>query len=132
MHERPAGEVNTERNAAAGSRRRVVLVDDDPNFVRIVTTLLTQSGYEVTPFAQFEAARNYLLTSTPDVIMSDVRLGAFNGLQLVLLVKLNHPETTAIVLTGFDDPVLRAEAQRAGAHYLVKPVHFSELLAKLN
>jgi len=27
---------------------------------------------------------------------------------------------------------LRAEAQRAGAHYLVKPVHFSELLAKLN
>ena len=34
------------------------------------------------------------------------------------------------MLTGFDDPVLRAEAQRAGAHYLVKPVHFSELLAK--
>ena len=132
MHDVPTDGGNTGRKSAAGSRRRVVLVDDDPDFVRIVTTLLTQSGYEVQSFAQFEAARDYLLTSTPDVIMSDVRLGAFNGLQLVLLVKLNHPETTAIVLTGFDDPVLRAEAQRAGAHYLVKPVHFSELLAKLN
>jgi two-component system, NtrC family, response regulator GlrR len=132
MHDEPIDMENAGPSAAAGSRRRVVLVDDDPDFVRIVTTLLTQSGYEVVAFNQFEAARDHLMTSTPDVIMSDVRLGAFNGLQLVLLVKLNHPETTAVVLTGFDDPVLRAEAQRAGAHYLVKPVHFSELLAKLN
>src|SRR6187455_473812 len=104
MSDEPIDVGKPTQSAVPGSRKRVVLVDDDHDFVRIVTALLTQSGCDVVAFSEFETARNYLNTTTPDVIMSDVRLGAFNGLQLVLLVKLNHPETTAIVLTGFDDP----------------------------
>ena len=62
------------------------------------------------------------------MLISDVRLGAFNGLQLVVFAKLQHPDMIAIVLTGFDDPVLRTEAAHAGALYLVKPIESQRLL----
>ena len=62
------------------------------------------------------------------MLISDVRLGAFNGLQLVVYAKLEHPDMIAIVLTGFDDPVLRTEAAHAGASYLVKPIESQRIL----
>jgi AmiR/NasT family two-component response regulator len=47
---------------------------------------------------------------------------------LVVFAKLQHPEMIAIVLTGYDDPVLRTEAAHAGASYLVKPIDSERLL----
>ena len=85
-------------------------------------------GTRCTPFSRFEEAKAYLSTVKPDVLISDVRLGAFNGLQLVVYAKLEHPDMIAIVLTGFDDPVLRTEAAHAGALYLVKPIESQRLL----
>ena len=57
----------------------------------------------------------------------DVRLGEFNGLQLVILAKLTHPAVRALVMTGFDDTVTREEAERLGARYLIKPIHANDL-----
>src|SRR5439155_23034991 len=77
-------------------------------------------------------AKTYLAANKPDVLISDVRLGAFNGLQLIVFAKLQHPEMIAIVLTGYDDPVLRAEAAHANALYLVKPVEADRLLEAIS
>ena len=55
----------------------------------------------------------------------DVRLGSFNGLQLVIS---GHKRVPAIVITGYADPVLEAEARRGGADYLVKPFDPERLL----
>ena len=62
---------------------------------------------------------------------ASVRLGAFNGLQLVIQAKLDHPTVTAVVLTGFYDPVLSGEVSKMGASYLVKPIRSEQLLEKL-
>jgi DNA-binding response OmpR family regulator len=61
----------------------------------------------------------------PDLLILDVRLGAFNGLQLISTGRVGIP---AIVVTGFDDPVLRADASEFGASYIVKPVPPAALL----
>ena len=57
-----------------------------------------------------------------------MRLGAFNGLQLAVISRDTYPDIRLIVFSGFDDPVLRTEAEHVGATYIVKPVTGSKLL----
>src|SRR2546428_13636010 len=97
--------------------KRVLVVEDDEAFLQSMTEWLTRAGHQVVFFNQFKAAKTYLATDAPNVLITGVRLGAFNGLQLVIVAKLEHPEMTAIVLTGTDDPVLRKETSNAGADY---------------
>ena len=54
-----------------------------------------------------------------------MRLGPFNGLQLVISSPKPIP---AIIITGFADPVLESDAQRRGADYVLKPVSPARLL----
>jgi DNA-binding NtrC family response regulator len=107
---------------------RVVIVDDNEPLLRAMEQCVARAGHEVVAFAQFEPAKSYLATTQFDVLVTDVRLGAYNGLQLALFAKLEHPETTAIVLSGFDDPVLRRDAASIGARFCVKPVRQDALL----
>jgi ActR/RegA family two-component response regulator len=71
-------------------------------------------------------------TATPHAIVTDVRLGAFNGLHLVLLAKERAPATTAIVYSGREDCGLRQEAATSGATYPEKEMLSVGLLAHLH
>lgn len=105
---------------------RVLIVDDDGATRRGLARLLFQAGYEATAVGTFDEARRIIGTTPPDLLITDIRLDAYNGLQLIL----NSPhQIPTIVITGFADPVLEAEARRGGAAYLVKPVQPSDLLA---
>jgi DNA-binding NtrC family response regulator len=110
------------------SGKQVLLVEDDEQSMRILERWFADEGFEVVPCARFEAARLFLASHTPDVLVTDVRLGAFNGLQLVLMAKDAHPRTIAIVISGFEDPVLKQEAERVGARYLIKPLRREEVI----
>jgi DNA-binding NtrC family response regulator len=104
---------------------RVLIVDDDGATRRGLVQLLAQAGYDATAVGTFDEARRIIGASPPDLLITDIRLEAYNGLQLIL----NSPRTIpTIVITGFADPVLEAEARRGGAAYLVKPVQPLELL----
>jgi len=112
--------------------RRAVLVDDDRQLLNVMRSLLQDAGCDVIAFDHFSDAKKHLTTdASPDILITDVRLGAFNGLQLALMARLEHPEMTTIVMTGYDDPVLRRDAERAGAVYLVKPVSPESLIDAL-
>jgi len=117
--------------ASGTSAKSVLIVDDDLTMLRLITNWVVAEGHHVVSFGQFGEAKSYLATARPDVIIADVRLGAFNGLQLVIQAKLAHPGITAIVLTGFYDPVLSGEVSKLGASYLVKPIKSEQLLEKL-
>src|SRR4051812_29535373 len=104
---------------------RILLVDDD-NATRVgLAELLTNAGYEVRAVATFEEGLRALRSETPDLLIADVRLGAFNGLQLLVSSPRSVP---AIVITGFADPVLESDARQHGAEYVLKPVTPSILL----
>lgn len=87
-----------------------------------MTRFLADSGFHVVPCSTFEEAKREIGTARPDILVTDVRLGAFNGLQLALLARDVNPAVRLVVFSGFDDPVLKEEARRLGATYLVKPV----------
>jgi DNA-binding NtrC family response regulator len=112
--------------------RRVVLVDDDRPLLDVLTTLLQDAGCIVTPFERFQDAKTYLRSrEAPDILVTDVRLGAFNGLQLAVMFNLGHPQLMKVVITGYDDPVLRKEAESVGARYLIKPLNAYDLVEAL-
>jgi DNA-binding response OmpR family regulator len=104
---------------------RILIVDDDEATRGGLTELLRHAGYDPQPFGTFGEARTALASEPPDLLISDLRLDGFNGLQLVALSPRPVP---AIIVTGFHDHVLEGEARRLGAEYLVKPVMPATLL----
>ena len=101
---------------------RVLIVDQDPDALSATASILTDAGYLVTPATNFAEATERLMMAPPDLLIADVRLGAYNGLHLVHRVRVDHPEVLAIITHDYFDPVLSDEARRAGAVYLVKPL----------
>ena len=97
-----------------------------------MVNLLRDSGHDVIFAAGFEAAIRALADHLPDLLISQVRLGAFNGLHLVIRSHIDHLTMHAIVLDSVHDSVLELEAQRYGAAYLVEPVAAPELLAEVS
>ena len=99
----------------------VLIVDDDRQVLSLVNQWLTRAGFVVVACDSFEAAKRQLAVQTPDVLIADIRLGAFNGLQLAILAKERAPQTIAFVMSAFDDASLRREALLCGAEFLPKP-----------
>jgi len=118
----------SDSETAPVTEQRILIVDDDACLLDAVVLSLSAPGRRVVASATFEEARAHLRTDEFDVLIADVRLGAFNGLQLAVIARDTHPAIQIIVFSGFDDPVLRHEAMQLGAKYLVKPVSSHVLL----
>lgn len=120
----------TQSNTSQGGPpQRVLVVDDDRTLLGALHRALEEAGENVVASATFEDARRVLRTGSFDVLITDIRLGAFNGLQLAVMARDLNPSLRVIVFSGFDDPVLRAEAEHLGGQYLVKPVSSADLLS---
>jgi DNA-binding NtrC family response regulator len=109
-------------------RPKILIVDDDPSLLEALERSFLEAGEDVVAHGSFEDARRALHTTRFDALVTDVRLGAFNGLQLAVIGRDTYPDIRLIVFSGFDDPVLRTEAEHVGATYLVKPVTGAKLL----
>jgi len=104
---------------------RVLIVEDDARTREGLAELLETAGYEIVAVDGFEFARRILRNNPPDVLITDIRLGEYNGLQLIIAGEASVP---AIVISGFTDPVLQSNAEQLGATYLAKPLSPSVLL----
>jgi DNA-binding NtrC family response regulator len=104
----------------------VLVVDDDPQLRPVLAQILKVHGYRALTAESVETAASIMRDDAPDVLLVDVRLGAFNGLQLVAMAERPIP---SIVMTGHDDVSLRSAASRLGAEFLVKPITSEVLLA---
>ena len=112
-------------------RQKILIVDDDPSLLEALERSFIEAGEDVVAHDSFEEARRALQTTQFDALITDVRLGAFNGLQLAVISRDTYPGIRLIVFSGFDDPVLRTEAEHVGATYIVKPVTGAKLLEVL-
>jgi DNA-binding response OmpR family regulator len=108
-------------------RRQIVVVDDDQAVLDTLANVLKTWGYEAITFNRFEDARVFLGQHAADILIVDVRLGKYNGLQLIHLARQHHPHMMLVAVSGFDDPVLRRAAAEAGAAYFVKPIELPNL-----
>ncbi len=106
----------------------VLIAEDDPATLTGLAGYLREAGFSVIPLPSFAEARRILPYAKPDVVVADVRLGEYNGLQLAVQAQGLDPQPAIIVTSGYEDPVLTAEAERMGATFLLKPFEPSVLL----
>ncbi len=99
---------------AGQTPRKILIVDDDDATRRGLTTLLSEAGYTVLPSASLKSAMEALAKDEPDLLITDVRLQGYNGLQLVAMSPRQIP---TIVVTGFPDRMLETDAHKMGAEY---------------
>jgi two-component system response regulator YesN len=108
-----------------------LLVEDDDNQRQGLATIVSSCGFRVIACRSYEEACSLLASERPDVLITDVRLGLRDGLQLADIAVQRYPDVTRIVLTAFDDIDLRRKAARSGARFLLKPLKAPELEAVL-
>lgn len=96
---------------------RVWLVDDNPRFRSLLAKLLDEEGFECArEFSNPDEALAALVIETPpDVILLDIEMGAYNGLDYIRPMKGAAEETHVLMLTTFASPHARERAFREGA-----------------
>ena len=103
----------------------------EPNQLDFIATVsaLTEAGFRVSGTDNYLDAKALLTTEPPLIVVTEVRLGAYNGLQLALRVRSTMPRVSVIVTTGYSDSVLQRDAEQAGATFAQKPLPAAELMA---
>jgi DNA-binding NtrC family response regulator len=114
---------------APATRGTVLLVDPDHGTRAEMADWLHGAGYATLEAEAFDEGRHLLASRAPDVLVAGVRLGAFNGLHLVITARSARPDLRAVLTTSADDGALAGEARQAGAVYLVKPIGRETFLA---
>jgi DNA-binding NtrC family response regulator len=98
-----------------------LVADDNENMRRLLRDILTPQ-HDVVLAGDGAAARTHLQESEFDVVLTDVRMPAFDGLELVKLMKERWPLTEIVVMTAYASIPSAVEAMRRGAYdYVQKP-----------
>jgi ActR/RegA family two-component response regulator len=109
----------------------ILILEDDCEVAGVFARALRADGCDVTVCVGFEDARESLARSVPDAVLTDVRVGPYNGLQLAHLFRQKSPDGRVVVVTGFDDAMIRREVGWLNGEYLVKPVTVRDVRAAL-
>lgn len=105
------------------SLQRLLLVDDDVVFTRVLSRALGARGFVVSVANDAEVARALARSTQPHFAVLDLKLGADNGLALIPQLREIVPGLRILLLTGYASIATAVEAIKRGAHnYLAKPV----------
>ena len=112
-------------------KKRILVVDDEPQITRVLRTALTGNGYEVRTaedgYAGLRTAREW----QPDLVISDISMPNMNGIELCRQLR-SESSLPIIVLSVKGEEKTKVEALDAGADdYVTKPVGMDELLARV-
>ena len=114
------------------SGARLLVVDDDPDMLRLLSMRLSSAGYQVTAVTSAETALTQLEIEHPQLVLSDVRLPGRDGLALFDEIRKRHPSLPVILLTAHGTIPDAVEATARGVFtYLTKPYDGRELLDKI-
>jgi CheY-like chemotaxis protein len=113
--------------------RRILIVDDDANYTRMITDYLVHHlEHEVLTAANGEEALTLLPRFQPHVVLLDLAMPG-GGTWAIERIKALHPDLCVIVVTGNDDVSLARRARALGAaDYVVKPFDLDDLGAVLD
>ena len=115
------------------TKRKILLVDDDPNILRVIAFALEDRGYQVTTASGGEAAIDALRKKGFDLVITDLNMPGTDGIAVVKKAKGLNRDCGVMILTGSGDGALVAKALRVGADdYMLKPCRLSELWRRVN
>jgi len=112
----------------------ILIVDDSPDNLRVLSTTLTNRGYDVRCVRSGAMALIGIQTSPPDLILLDIRMPELNGYETCQRIKSNEQtrEIPVIFLSALDETLDKVQAfEVGGADYITKPFEIEEVLARI-
>ena len=110
----------------------ILLVDDDPDLLKLISLRLSAAGYRVKNAESGEVALAQIAVSRPAVVVTDLRMPGIDGLQLFEQINAQHPTLPVIILTAHGTiPDAVAATQRGVFGFLTKPFDPQDLLKKV-
>ncbi|MFW5920728.1 MAG: sigma-54-dependent transcriptional regulator [Polyangiales bacterium] len=111
---------------------RVLVVDDQRNMRTTLAMMLRDAGHEVEEAADGDSACEKIAAEAYDLVLTDLKMGATDGMAVLRHTKDTSPLTEVIVMTAYGTIESAVEAMREGAHdYIQKPFGEDELLVKV-
>lgn len=110
----------------------VLIIDDDPSILMLLSAYLGQQGYRVVTAPDGRAGLDQFAAERPDIVLCDLTMPGLGGLGVLAEVRRRSPLTPFVVFSGTNDISQAVEALRQGAwDYLLKPLPGLELLPPL-
>ena len=114
-------------------KSRLLIVDDEEQFVEALSERLSMRGYDVTTSLTGEDAIEKIKNYNFDVVILDVRLPGIEGTEVLREIKSLKPLTEVIMMTGHGTVEMAIEGMKLGAFdFLMKPCETEDLTAKID
>ena len=111
---------------------RLLVIEDEPSLLKIITKRLKEEGYAVDSAKDGREGENYISAAEYDCIVLDIMIPFQDGLTLLRKIRAKNVSTPVLLLTAKDSIGDRVTGLDSGADdYLVKPFSFDELLARV-
>jgi len=115
-----------------GDRLKVIVADDEGAIAETMALILNANGYEARAVGSGEAAIDAAQEFRPDFLISDIRMGAMDGIEAAIRVQQMCPECKVVVFSAtMVDHETRLRLRTLGFDFLRKPLHPSHLMAQL-
>jgi PAS domain S-box-containing protein len=119
--------------AGKDNERRILIVDDEKDFVSSLVDILESRGYRTETAYSAIGALDKIKEFTSQVALLDIRLGQVSGIDLLAKLKKVHPAIICVMMTAYAAVDTAIEALQAGAYdYLRKPFYPPDLLATID
>ncbi len=123
---------SARRGGARVQRGRILLVDDDPGLLRLMSIRLRAENYTVEAVESAMAALSVLGRFQPDLVISDLRMDKMDGIGLLQELQQRSPGLNVLIMTAHGTIPDAVEATKSGAFgFLTKPIEKEELLANV-
>ncbi len=120
--------------AAMGTHKglKVLLIDDDPGILKVLTIALEDEGYRVISANDGESGIDLCASDSPDVVVTDIRMPGIDGMEVLRRIKEMDPNREVIVATAFSDINYAIRAlQLDASDFIIKPVSEQALMVAL-
>jgi PAS domain S-box-containing protein len=102
---------------------KLLLIDDEPDILRVLSMSLRADGYEVFTAENGAAGLEAFEKENPDIVITDIKMPGMDGIEVLGKIKAREPDAEVIIITGHGDIDNAIEALKFGASdYINKPI----------
>ena len=107
---------------------RILIIDDEPAMVDVISTLCRDKGHQAFPFSSAQKAIDSLSSISPQIVISDIKMEKVGGFDVLRETRELSPQPVVIMITAYASVETAVEAMKLGAYdYITKPFKIDEL-----
>ncbi len=115
--------------AISFSMPRILIVDNEPNVLSVLSTVLKSENFDVVTTREGQKAIAYLREQEFDLLITDIKMEPVNGMEVLKVARAERPEISIIMFTAYATIETAIDAMKLGAFdYVTKPFQMDELL----